>query len=490
MLLALGLLQVAVGPAGAAAQTPQATPTPTRPAAAPTFSPPPATAAPGPPSSPAGAAADGAGVGGEVPVTGLTPGPDGGTGQTRLTLVLFDGDIVLVGGRGFTPGQEVTITAETTDLGGSATANAGADGRFILGFQVPAGFADTVRVTAVQGPLQASGELEVVTEGALPPAEPAEQPEVPAVAGAAAAPSGLDTRGTLSGLPWMSGVYNSHQLSQVMAFGNWRGRPLDFAHVFTVRGEGWEPIVQPHWPFDDFKDFPGRLLVSQPTFPKGQGNNAACARGEYDEHWKRFGRFLVEKGRPDTIVRIGWEFNGLFMYWHSDPEGTVFAECFRRIATAIRSTNPDVLIDWSFNAHNSPVPKGNSPWAAYPGDEYVDFVGIDPYDWYPASKDEATWTRQCEDPNGLCYLMKFAREHGKKVGVGEWGVASCNPNGGGDNPFYINKMYETFMANQDVMGYEAYFHDAAPGNVCSTIMNGGQNPNSSAVYKRLFGTAT
>jgi hypothetical protein len=50
-------------------------------------------------------------------------------------------------------------------------------------------------------------------------------------------------------------------------------------------------------------------------------------------------------------------------------------------------------------------------------------------------------------------------------------------------------MYETFMANQDVMGYESYYHDGAPNNVCSTIMNGGQNPRSSAEYKRLFGAA-
>ncbi len=499
-----------VSPAGAVAAG--VTPTPSRSPAG--------GAGPGDPQSPADP-----GAGQQVPVAGLTSGP-AATGRATLTVVLFDGDIVLVGGRGFSADGDVTVTAATTDLGGSATARAGADGRFILGFQVPAGFAGRVTVTARQGSLEASGSLDVVaTEAAAPeatltedapenpapedrdrvvsaPTSSAPSTSAPAATGAPApapapspatqpapAGSGGGTGGAHSGLPWMSGVYPSHVLSQVLSFGNWRGRPNDVAHVFTVRTKGWSAMVEPRWPLDLYKGFQGKLVISQPTYPKGQGNNAACARGEYDEHWKKFGTFLKNNGRADSIVRIGWEFNGTFMYWHSDAAGTQFRDCFRRISTAIRSTDPEVKIDWTFNAHASPVPNGGSPWAAYPGDEYVDYVGIDSYDWYPASRNEAEWNRQCDNPNGLCYLLDFARQHGKKVGVGEWGVASCSRGGGGDNPFYIQKMYDTFMEYKDVMAYEAYFHDAAPGNVCSTIQNGGQNPKASATYKRLFGRA-
>ncbi|KPM57287.1 beta-mannanase [Frankia sp. CcI49] len=440
-----------------------------------------------------------------VPVTGMTANTDT-AGQSSLTVVLFDGDIVLVGGRGFSPGREVAVTAATAELGGSATAQPGTDGRFILGFQVPAGFSGRVTVTARQDALEVSGTLDVVdaeltapaaeTPGTAtaesPTAEPAATP-APST-GAAPSPSARTgstpaTPGKLSGLPWMSGVYPSHILAQVLSFGNWRGRANDVAHVFTVRSKGWSAMVEPRWPLDLYKGFQGTLIISQPTFPKGQGNNAACARGEYDKYWKTFGTFLKNNGRAASIVRIGWEFNGTFMYWHADNAGTEFRDCFRKISTAIRSTDPEVKIDWTFNAHASPVPKTGTPWAAYPGDEYVDYVGIDSYDWFPASRTEAEWNKQCNTPNGLCYLINFAREHGKKVGVGEWGVASCSRGGGGDNPFYIQKMYDTFKANADVMAYEAYFHDAAPGNVCSTIQNGGQNPKAGALYRKLFGSA-
>jgi hypothetical protein len=336
-------------------------------------------------------------------------------------------------------------------------------------------------VTARQGGHSAAGALDVNASPTLaPPSTPATPTGPPR--------TGLDTRGKLSGLPWMSGVHPANELQPYLDFGTWRGRPVDLAHVFTTRDGGWRHLAEPHWPLDVFKSFPGRMVISQPPYPKGQGNNADCARGAYDVHWKRFGKFLVDNGHADSIIRIAWEFNGTFTYYHSDADPTNFKECFRKVATAIRSTDPQVKIDWTFNGHNSTVPAGGTPWPAYPGDDYVDFIGVDPYDHYPPAKDEATWQQQCNGPNGLCYAMKFAREHGKKVGVGEWGVASCSRNGGGDNPFYIRKMHETFMANQDVMGYENYYDDRMPNNVCSSIVNGGQNPKSSAEYKRLFGT--
>jgi hypothetical protein len=422
-----------------------------------------------------------------TPSAAATPLDQGGQssavpGVPALAIVLFDTDIVLVGGRGFLPSQDVKIDAVTDQLGGSATMKTGGEGRFLLGFQVPAGFAGNVSVTASQGDRKATGQLTVgepvAAPTTAPPTEPA--PQAPADT------SKLDTAGKLSGLPWMSGVHPANEMQPYLDFGSWRGRQVDLAHVFTVREQGWDPIVEPSWPVNDFANFPGKLVISQPLYPEGVGNNAECATGAYNDQWKRFGTFLVNHNRGDSIVRIGWEFNGDFMYWHVDADPTNWVKCFQNVATAIRSTDPNIKIDWTFNAHNSPVPNGGTPWPAYPGDEYVDYIGIDPYDMFPPSPDEATFDRQCNDPNGLCYAAKMARDHGKKLSVGEWGVTSCSGNPGGDNPLYIRKMWETFVANKDVMGYESYYDDPMPGNVCSTILNGGQNPNSSAEYKKLW----
>lgn len=105
----------------------------------------------------------------------------------------------------------------------------------------------------------------------------------------------------------------------------------------------------------------------------------------------------------------------------------------------------------------------------------------------PPSRTAAEFDKQCNDSEGLCNVIKFAREHNKKVGVGEWGVAKSASQGGGgagDNPIYIQKMYETFYAARDVMAYESYFNEAAYGNA---LVNPRQNQNSADRYVALFG---
>jgi hypothetical protein len=314
-----------------------------------------------------------------------------------------------------------------------------------------------------------------------PPARPAPPPQPPAKA-----PPPVNYAGTRSGLPWMSGVWTTGDRAGDEAFGAWRGRPLDLVQVYAGRDQGWSGITNP-WPVSTYAGFPGRLVLSVPTFPQGGGSNAACASGAYDAHWRQLGSFLVAHGRADTIVRLGWEFNGTWMYWHSDNSGAAFKGCFQHAATAMRATDPKILLDWTFTAHGTQVPTSGNPYDAYPGNAYVDFIGIDSYDMAPASHSVAAFNAQCAGSNGMCKAIAFARANGKKLGVGEWGVASCTSSGGGgDNALYIQEMYNTFAANRDVMGYEAYFDDPDAGNVCSSIVNGRQNPQAAARYKALF----
>ncbi|MEK7571045.1 MAG: glycosyl hydrolase [Patescibacteria group bacterium] len=301
-----------------------------------------------------------------------------------------------------------------------------------------------------------------------------------------------------SDLPWASGVHTANELQPHLDFGTWRGNPTDvIVASFNVRDAGWGSLTKPTNIFDglNYKSYDGILVLSVAMYPQGQGNNAACASGAYDNYWKEAGSYLDSIGRnsPSTIIRIGWEFNGDFMYWHSDADPTNFKTCWNNVAKAIRSTAPNVLLDWTFNAHGSPFPASGNPFDAYPGDEYVDIIGIDSYDHYPPSHDQAAWDNQCNTNNGLCYVINFAREHGKLFSVAEWGVAVGSADGGGDNPFYIEKMFETFMENRDILAYEAYYNapiSIEPGNVGSGIYPAAGSvdaPQSSAKYLELFG---
>ena len=125
------------------------------------------------------------------------------------------------------------------------------------------------------------------------------------------------------------------------------------------------------------------------------------------------------------------------------------------------------------------------PYSGYPGDDYVDFLGLEAFDMYPPTHDEASWNDKCNGPSGLCTLAKFARDHGKKLGIDEWGIVACGDDPGGDNPFFIQKMVETFAANSDVMGYDAYYEDG-DAELCTGLKDNDKNAEAAAQYQELY----
>jgi len=305
----------------------------------------------------------------------------------------------------------------------------------------------------------------------------------------------------LSGLPWKSGSHVANELDKHLAFGNWRGRANDVINVFTDRSS-WASITQPGWTIDNMKGFAGQLVISQPLWPEGKGDSAPCASGAYDEYWKAFGRWLVQKNRGDSIVRLGWEGNGDYMYWSVTDADLVNANwkaCWRRCAQAIRSAAPSVLLEWTINGHGSSTYGGHHPYDVYahpnvyPGDDVVDVIGIDSYDQYPSVR-KAGWEAHCSAGNaGVCNAIAFARQHGKKVAVGEWGIAVRDTvNGGGDDTEYVQRMFDTFVANQDILAYEGYYNaplSIEPYNLGSGICpetGSVDGPEASALYRRLW----
>lgn len=376
----------------------------------------------------------------------------------------------------------LVLSLGVVDTNGAAAAGTypqSMDVDWVRGYGIPLDLPTTATTAPTAAPTTTAPTIVPATTA--PAVAPTSTPTTVAAAGATSPTTG----GKLSGLPWQSGVWTNNGLNDDLAFGSWRGRSLDLVQQFVVRTQGWSGITNPVWPVDTAKAFPGRIVLSVPTFPEGAGSNEACASGAYDGYWKQLGAFLVAHNRPDTIIRLGWEFNGTFMYWHADATGAAFKGCYQHAAAALKAADPRVLMDWTFNAHGSAMPTSGNPYDAYPGNQYVDFIGIDSYDHYPAAPTAAAFTAQCDGSNGLCTAITFARTNGKRLGVGEWGVSSCGGGGGGDNPLYIEQMYNTFHANADVMGYETYFED--PTGICSSIVNGQQNSQAAAKYKALFG---
>ncbi|MFB9449738.1 hypothetical protein Dvina_01575 [Dactylosporangium vinaceum] len=245
----------------------------------------------------------------------------------------------------------------------------------------------------------------------------------------------------------------------------WAGVPSRFGADFAP-ADSWSLIEGGDWQLRPWADSGRRLIFSVPLFPKGQGSLAGCAAGDYDGHWSRLGRNLVEYRLAHTIVRPGWEFNGDWYPWASAGREAQFAACFRHVVDAMRAVAGQ-RFEFVWNPVLGSAYAAAEP--AYPGDAYVDYVGVDVYDmsWtpgtYPQAAHEAVWGTTLEGGQGLRHWLEFATAHGKRFAVPEWGLSRrADGHGGGDNPYFVERML-SFLAGPGVRpAFAMYFDVAVP----------------------------
>jgi hypothetical protein len=292
-----------------------------------------------------------------------------------------------------------------------------------------------------------------------------------------------------SGLPWGSGVFSRGQgVAGIENFGAWRGAGVDVAIDWSARND-WNDIVNPAFIFTTWKNTPYTKVIGVAPIPEGDGSAtmAGCAAGSYNDKWRQFGQNFKNAGMDDdTVIRLGWEFNGDWFKWSAHDPGQ-FAECWRQIVGTVRQVAPKLLWDW--NVNRSRGASVTDARQAYPGDAYVDIVGVDSYDMWPGVTNASAWDVHLNGPYGLKFWSSFARQHGKKMSVPEWGVypgPGSNGANGGDNAFYIGKMYEFFKSQGSHLAYESYFNEDA-SYVAASIFGPTQNPSAAAKYKSLFG---
>lgn len=123
------------------------------------------------------------------------------------------------------------------------------------------------------------------------------------------------------------------------------------------------------------------------------------ADGKYDADLNAFCKLLNNYNRP-VFLRIGYEFNG---HWNGyKPED--YKAAFKRVANAIRKNkNKNVAIVWCFAVDGDE----NDFMKFYPGDEYVDWWGIDIFG-----------ENHFAQPETQAYLDSAAK-HRKPVMIGE-----------------------------------------------------------------------
>jgi hypothetical protein len=298
-----------------------------------------------------------------------------------------------------------------------------------------------------------------------------------------------------SGGQWFSGAWaggDHASTKRVVAFGSWRDTPTDAATLYTEIGT-WQAVYDSNWHITTFKGFDGILSFGVPILPEeARGDFSAVVQGKHDRIYKDLARDLIKNDRGRSIVRIGWEANGDWFPWSAEAADAVaYVAAYRHIVGVLRDIAPKLVIDFDL-ACGTPLQGQNGRLDAlsllYPGDDVVDVVGCDFFDWYgTTSTDEASWMRSIKPENavGIQDVADFARAHGKGLSYPEWGLASQQEQGAGDNPYFIEKMRSFFEANADVLVLEAYFSEPET-SLGNSIWDPAQMPQSAEVYKRLW----
>jgi hypothetical protein len=205
----------------------------------------------------------------------------------------------------------------------------------------------------------------------------------------------------------------------------------------------------------------------------------SCAAGNFDSYATTLGTNLVAAGFQNSVLRLGEEMNGP---WENDyigdttQEQNLWATCFANEVTALRqAAGQHFIIDWNPNSCYKNIPYANY----YPGNAYVDIVGLDFYDQSCLTPTTAVSFSQLANlPASLTSFEAFAAAQGKPMSFPEWGLVSA---AGGDDPAYINGIGTT-VANGD-FAFQAYFDPGADG----IMQLGSTTPLSTAAFGRQFG---
>jgi hypothetical protein len=275
----------------------------------------------------------------------------------------------------------------------------------------------------------------------------------------------------------------------VDVFATWRRRPVQIVPQFPLWATWTDVEIPPSWlAYWSARHPRYQLAVRIAMMPQHSGVTLAkVATGRFDWRYRLAARHLVSAGLGDAVLRIGHEFNGEAYPWAAQGHAAAYAAAFQHIVRAMRSQPGEhFLFDWNVAliAHNWDAT------TAYPGDGYVDEIGVDLYDKHPGSAQTPgdRWNYLVAPTDGsrqgLDFWSKFAHDHGKPLAVPEWGLEAtgdANGGGGGDDPTFIGHMAAWLKSH--TVSWESYFNK----NATDGTHRLDDFPNASAQYLACFG---
>lgn len=274
----------------------------------------------------------------------------------------------------------------------------------------------------------------------------------------------------------MHSVYVGNEPANLAAFESQVGVNADnvLMYLNDWNWESYESSIP--WATQLWKDDPTPRIWGVPLTVTGTPLEEV-ATGAHNDTFLRAAQAIAATSPPSAdgniYVRVGWEFNGEWMPWAAEGHEQAFIDSFRQLVDTFRSVAPNFKFVWDVVNAERPM----DPAKAYPGDDYVDVVGLDAYwnkQWDDTDPHQAFLDKVNNPVNGLQWQQDFAAAHGKPTAISEWGVQDDDA-----GPFVQD------MANwlqQHNMVYDVYWQT----NLADFNGELQQHPNTMAAYKAAF----
>lgn len=128
------------------------------------------------------------------------------------------------------------------------------------------------------------------------------------------------------------------------------------------------------------------------TLPKIIGDPAAGVPGDFDDYLHQFAKDIVGTGLP-LGIRLDHEMNGIWYPWsETDGKGNPinsnrvgdYSKMWQHVHDIFQQEGANDLVEWIWSpniVNNLPATHKTSEYSAglYPGDSYVDLVGLSGY---------------------------------------------------------------------------------------------------------------
>jgi mannan endo-1,4-beta-mannosidase len=218
--------------------------------------------------------------------------------------------------------------------------------------------------------------------------------------------------------------------------------------------------------------------VNQPAYSLGN-----IISGDFDSYLKKYADSIVANGQP-LAIRLDQEMNATWYPWSEDDghgnsvngnSPGQYRMMWQHVWNVFQAEGANNYVAWVWSpnridqltkSHQTPAYLAS----LYPGDQYVDFVGMSGYERpvTTGNKQDTTFTdtfaKTLQQLRGLTH---------KKIILSEVGAAEVGPSGASIKPAWITSFFDGLAdpANSDIVGFSWFSETVTTSSNGATITN-------------------